>query len=231
MSSLILSLFSERVFSAFRKQGKLIASLAIVILTANANRSLRVNFFHCPVGIHRFYGWCFLFGPALIIGMVVLLVSFSASQVLDGIFKKAADAPVNEQWDKKFRTWKFILRRMLFSFVQSIIGFCCWVILTLLTSEAYSCIKLGPKPISLKDKAAIHSFELKKERYDAFSKSLGFFFLVGGLVIATATHCVIKCCFTDPPKKMLPHMDRLVTACFLCNWLVPKEMRWLIHIL
>eukprot|EP00112_Aurelia_sp_Birch-Aquarium-sp1_P003332 Seg1372.9 transcript_id=Seg1372.9/GoldUCD/mRNA.D3Y31 product="Calcium homeostasis modulator protein 6" protein_id=Seg1372.9/GoldUCD/D3Y31 len=199
--SAALATYISTASDAIKKQGKSISSCLIIVTTAFLNHILTKSYFKCPNSSHEIYGWSFMIAPGLLLAMLTLLGSTRLSLALTGACRKDIDVPENARGGKRLRTWKFICWNVGVAMAFAVLAFLSWLIVTLLFTETYTCIKIGPSP-----KTASKDYLAKKEKCDTRSKLIGLSLLVIGLLLAVTINFAIKCCFSDLPEKDLESM-------------------------
>eukprot|EP00112_Aurelia_sp_Birch-Aquarium-sp1_P007740 Seg1845.10 transcript_id=Seg1845.10/GoldUCD/mRNA.D3Y31 product="hypothetical protein" protein_id=Seg1845.10/GoldUCD/D3Y31 len=138
--------------------------------------------------------------PGLLLAMLTLLGSSRLSFALTGTCRKDIDVPETAPRGKRIRTWKFIGRSIGFALIFAKLAFLSWVVVTLLFTEVYTCTKIGPLP---KNHADQKGYLRDKEKWDTHSKMTGLFLLAAGVLVTFITQLVIKCRFSELPKKDL----------------------------
>ena len=190
----------NKLSDIIKNQKLSLTSGIIVVATSVLNRFLDKSFFKCPHAAHELYGWTFLICPGILLAILTLLSSSRLSRAVIGCCQKDNDVSERAKGGKRMRTWRFIIRNFSIAFAMAMLSFLSWVIMTLLTTEAYVCIKVGPADKKVKDKS----------KYDTTSKVAGLILLAVGLLVALFINLIIQCCFTDRPEKELLSMHRFV---------------------
>lgn len=204
MISAVKSL-SSNLSNGIKNQGVTIASGIIIVSTSLVNYFLESSFFKCPSASHVEYGMCFLLLPGLILALLTLLASARLSTTLAGCCLNDVDAPGDALFGKRKRTIQSIIRNISIAFVMAALSFFCWVIISLITTEAYVCIVVGPF-----DKSKMAQADYKKlvDGQKATSVKLGLIILVICLFLLLVINLVMRCCYSDVPEKELPSMRR-----------------------
>eukprot|EP00112_Aurelia_sp_Birch-Aquarium-sp1_P013087 Seg2766.1 transcript_id=Seg2766.1/GoldUCD/mRNA.D3Y31 product="Calcium homeostasis modulator protein 6" protein_id=Seg2766.1/GoldUCD/D3Y31 len=195
--------YLSKISETLQSQEKSISSCLIIVTTAFLNHILTKSYFKCPNSSHEIYGWSFMIVPGLLLAMLTLLGSTRLSLALTGACRKDIDVPENARGGKRLRTWKFICWNVGVAMAFAVLAFLSWVIVTLLFSETYTCIKIGP---SLK--TASKDYLAKKDKCDTRSKLIGLSLLVIGLVLTFIIDFSIKCCYSGLPDKDLESMRK-----------------------
>ena len=201
--SAVLSSYISTASDAIKSQGKSISSCLIIVTTAFLNHILTKSYFKCPNSSHEIYGWSFMLVPGLLLAMLTLLGSSRLSLALTGACRTDIDVPETAPGGKRLRTWKFICWNIGVAMAFAMLAFLSWVIVTLLFTETYTCIKIGP---SLKTTSK--DYLAKKEEFGTKSKLMALSLLVIGMVLTVVINLAIKCCFSDLPEKDLESMHR-----------------------
>ena len=178
-------------------QGKTVKSLLIFIITTLLNQLATKEYFKCPGEKHEQSGWAFMFVPGIILGLIILMSSDRVSQgsILCGKKKRAQ--------------LKFFCRTISLSLTYSVLAFLSWVVATLLFTETFACIKLGPAP-NTKNETKIEIYKSKKDGKNAESKVLGLYVLLVAFIVQVVLFFIHKCCLSDLTqiKGRLKSMDR-----------------------
>ena len=177
----------------------------IVVSTSLLNHFLKNAIFKCPRSSHESYGWSFLFCPGIVMAILTLLSSQRLSKTLTGFCRTDIDVPTKASGGKRKRTWRLIIRNLLIALSMAVLAFLSWVIVTLLTTDTYVCIRLGY--LDEKAKLAV------KEKYHTQSKIAGLILLIACLVVTLVINLGVKCCFSDLPEKDLLSMRKYVLIC------------------
>ena len=196
----MISTLSGHIKDQFQNQRLSVIGGIVVFSTTLVNQVLKNKIFKCPSSSHDTYGWSFLLCPGLTLAFLTLLVSQNLSKVLTGICQTDRDVPENASGGKRKRTWKFIIRNVSIALFMANVAFLSWVIVTLLATDTYVCIKLGPQA----EKSVL------KEQYDMQSKKAGLSLALVCLIAVLVINLAIKCCFSDLPEKELQSMRRCV---------------------
>ena len=198
--SAAIGLISTRLSSTLKGQGRSIGSLLIVVVTSVLNYIMNKDFFKCPKEAHVSFGLCFMFIPAVIASVMVFMLSFGTSEIPTGMCKRDKDS------DKIIsrKRGSFICRSILIALGQSIVGLLSWVIVTLLTTDAWCCITYGPMPTKTpSNKDDIRKYLDNKDKATGRSKIVGMCLLLISFAIAMLIYFLVKCCYKDPPSKKL----------------------------
>ena len=195
--------YLSKISGTLQSQKKSISSCLIIVTTAFLNHILTKSYFKCPNSSHEIYGWSFMIVPGLLLAMLTLLGSSRLSLAFTGVCRTDIDVPEIAPGGKRLRTWKFICWNVGVAMAFAMLAFLSWVIVTLLFTETYTCIKIGPslKPTS-KDHLA------KREKCDINSKLIGLLLLVIGLLLTFVIDFSIKCCYSGLPDKDLESMRK-----------------------
>ena len=141
--------------------------------------------------------------PGLLLAMLTLLGSSRLSLALTGACRTDIDVPETAPRGKRLRTWKFICWNIGVAMAFAMLAFLSWVIVTLLFTETYTCIKIGP---SLKTTSK--DYLAKKEEFGTKSKLIGLLLLLIGLLLTFVIDFSIKCCYSGLPDKDLESMRK-----------------------
>lgn len=179
-------------------QGKTVKSLLIFIITTLLNQLATKEYFKCPgEKKHERSGWAFMFVPGILLALIILMSSDRVSQgsILYGKKKRAQ--------------LKFFCRTISLSLTYSILALLSWVVATLLFTETFACIKLGPKP-NTKNETKIEIYNSKKDGKNAESKLLGLYILLMAFIVQVLLFFIHKCCLSDLTQitDRLKSMDR-----------------------
>ena len=171
--------------SVLSAQGKAVKSLLIFIITTALNQLANKECFKCPgEDRHEIAGWSFMFVPGIVLGILLLMSSDRFSQGAVLCAKKRRGAV------------KFFLRTISLSLTYSILAVLSWVVASLLFTETYACVKLGPAP-DTKNKTKLEIYKSKKVVKNAESQILGSYVLLIALVIQLVVFLVHKFFTTD----------------------------------
>ena len=173
----------------------------VVLLTSLLNYCLKSTFFKCPKSSHDIYGWSFLLCPGLLLFLLTLLCSPRLSGAVSGFCLTDKDVTKRAILGKRKRTWKFVIRSISIALCMATVAFLSWVVVTLVTTDTYVCIKLGPQNKNAK-------YKEEKEKLETKSKAAGLILLTVCLLISLAINLAVRCCFSDIPEKDLPSMRR-----------------------
>jgi len=184
-----------------KSQEMSLTSSMVVLSTSLLNYFLSSSFFKCPKSSHEIYGWSFLVCPGLLLFLLTLLGSSRLSRAVSGFCLSDKDVSKRALLGKRKRTWKFVIRSISMALCMATLAFLSWVVVTLLTTDTYACIKLGPPNKTAKYKDA-------KEKCETHSKATGLILLTVCLLISLVANFAVKCCFSDIPEKDLPSMRR-----------------------
>ena len=187
--------FSDKI----NRQKLSLTSGITVVATSLLNYFLDKSVFKCPQKLHQIYGCAFLIGPGVLLAILTLLCSSRLSKVFTGFCKRDQDVPDDAFCGKRRQSWRFIIKNLSIAFMIATLACFSWIIVSLLTTDAYVCIKVGPT-----DKN-------KKAEYETFStqsKVAGMVILAICLSFALAINITVKCWFSEIPEKKLPSMRR-----------------------
>lgn len=198
-----ISTISDKIKSI----GLPVTSGTVVLTTSLLNYLLSHSVFKCPTQTHAEYGWYFLLLPGVLLAVITLLASVRLSQAFTGFCRKDIDVPKSAMGGKRKRTWKYIIRKISIALVLAILSFMSWVIISLLSTETYACIKIGPV---YKRNNSDLGYKMRVEKANIDSKKYGLVLLLFSMLITFMVNVIVKCCFTDLPDKDLPSMRRLL---------------------
>ena len=189
MASAFSTIFAKikELFEPVIKQEKTITSLLIVVVVTLLNQLATKQYFKCPEKKYDDAGWSFMFVPGILLAFIYIIAS-----------KAVADASTICSKARGAQT-KFFMRTISLSLCYAILAFLSWIIATLLFTETYACIKLGPAP-DTENKTEIKIYNSKKAGRNSESKLAGLYMLLVALAIALFMHFIVKCILTDLPK-------------------------------
>lgn len=168
------------------KQEKTITSLLIVVVVALLNELATKTYFKCPETKHDTAGWSFMIIPGIILAMLSILASENVSKA-STICSKARGAQA-----------RFFCRTISLSMSYAVLALLSWIIATLLFTETFACIKLGPPP-DTKNKTEIKIYNAKKDAKNSESKVTGLYMLLAALAFELMIYFVVKCILSDLP--------------------------------
>lgn len=183
-------------------QGKTAKSLLIFLITALLNQLMIKEYFKCPgENQNEQFGWSFMFVPGIILGLIILMSSERVTQACI-LFTKTRKMKV-----------KFFCRSISLSLAYGILAFLSWVVATLLFTEIFACIRLGPAP-DTKNATKIEIYKSKKDGKNAESKILGLYVLLVAFIVQVVLFFINKCFLSDLTqiKDRLKSMDRRVNV-------------------
>lgn len=200
------------VFEAVSGKLKTISGVFVFAIITLLNQLGTHEYFECPHEGYLKAGLLFLIAPACILLFLILIASNSLREASIRCFK----------WKKTQSKWcKYrpvccsmgLFNASLLAFGYGALACLSWVVATLMFTDTWSCLKLGPAPTAEKG-ADAEIFKSKKGIQDAFSKTLGLIILicaVGGVMVVyfAYTWCCAELSEIDGPLKCMARYDEL----------------------
>ena len=177
---------------------KSVKSLLIFIITTTLNYLTDKEFFKCPgENRHEIAGWSFMFVPGIIMGILLFM---SSDRVSQGSVLCA---------NKRNGAAKFFLRTISLSLTYSVLVVLSWVVASLLFTETYACVKLGPAP-DTKNKTKLEIYKSKKVIKNAESQIIASYVLLTALVLQFVVFLIHRCFLSNLSSisERMTSMDR-----------------------
>ena len=166
--------------------GKTVKGLIVFIVTTLLNQLGNKQFFKCPAENYECTGKIFLYVPGVIFAMLIFMASNGVSE---GSILCCKDDESRRR--ERSRVWFFIKASGLAA-CYAFLAFLSWVVASLLFTETYSCMKLGPTP-NTKNATILATYKINKEIKNAESITKGLLALLIALCVLMVLFFVNKC--------------------------------------
>ncbi|EDO45230.1 predicted protein, partial [Nematostella vectensis] len=130
------SVFATELKGFFKNSRTTLKNVLVLVLVFGMEQIFEKDVFECPSSKYFMYGNMFLFGPAICLLSLTLLLNATFWEVVTGCWA----AHFSKRWVTKN------LVRILF---QALLPPGVWIVVALIRSNYYICLKLGPKKLAL----------------------------------------------------------------------------------
>lgn len=170
----------KKLFKPVLKQENTISGLATVVAVTLLNQLLTTTYFKCPNdGYHRF-SVVFLVIPGIIFAFLTLLASPRVEKAVS-LRKKARGHQKG-----------FLCRTISLTLAYAVLAFLAWITATLLFTETYVCMQLGPSP-DTKNATETKMYDRKKLNVNAESRLIGLWLMFVAMAFTLLVYFFVKC--------------------------------------
>lgn len=191
-SEILLEIYNK--LKEFAKSGETpIKSLVISVLVYSVKEFFKENIFSCPVQNHHVYGNLFIYGPAVVLFCLSLLVSESFWQVTTG-----------SCCCRRVIWWKS--RKSIY---LAILPPVVWLILAFADTHYYQCAQLGPfesAKAAANSSSALQEVKIKFSNAHTHSQIIAWVLFLS-LMVASTIVLTIDRCFSGLASKIIRQDD------------------------
>ena len=180
------------VFEAVSGKLKTISGVFVFAITTLLNQLGTHEYFKCPHEGYLEAGLAFLLAPAFILLFLILMASNSLREASIGCFKCKK---TQSKWCKYQPVCcsMGLFNASLLAFGYGALACLSWIVATLMFTDTWSCMKLGPAPTAEKG-ADAEIFKSKKGTEDANSKLYGLLILLVAVTLVMLVYFIYTCC-------------------------------------
>lgn len=171
--------------TVYKNSKATLKNVVVILFVFGLEQIFEKGIFKCPATNYGVYGNLFMFGPAVCLFNLTLLLHNTFWDVITG----CRHAHFNRRWVCKN------VARVTF---QAILPAGVWIVMSLIQTHYYVCAKLGPKEVALKkayDADSTEEIENKYAKAEAESQILAWFLFDSLIIIASLVVCARRCCF------------------------------------